>query len=180
MDACKEGRLAAKPSVVISNNSNSIALQRAMKEDVAWYHLSQRTHRSLQELDAAILSVLKKHSVDIVILAGYMKRLGPKTLKTYEGKVLNIHPALLPKFGGKGMYGRRVHEAVLAAGEEATGVTIHVVNEDYDSGPIINQCKVPVCEGDTVDDLSQKVLEREHEFFVETLQEISKGTIKLV
>ena len=179
IDACKEGRLNAKPCVVISNNSGSMALQRAKKEGVPWYHLSSKTHPNITELDQTILDALEKHGVNLVILAGYMKKLGHKTLKAYKGRILNIHPALLPKFGGKGMYGRHVHEAVLAAGKRITGVTIHIVNEEYDSGPIINQCQLPVYENDTVDTLSERVLEREHEFFVETLQEISEGRIKL-
>ncbi|MDD5529445.1 MAG: phosphoribosylglycinamide formyltransferase [bacterium] len=179
IDACKKGQLNAKPCVVISNNSDSIALQRAEKEGIPFYHLSSKTHPDFTELDRVILDVLKKHNVNLVILAGYMKKLGIKTLEAYKGKILNIHPALLPKFGGKGMYGKYVHEAVLAAGENITGVTVHIVNEEYDSGHIVNQCQMPVHENDTVDTLSARVLEREHEFFVETLQKISEGKIKL-
>lgn len=179
IDACKEGRLNAKSCVVISNNSGSMTLQRAKKEGIPWYHLSSKTHPNITELDQAILDALEKHGVNLIILAGYMKKLGPKMLKAYKGRILNIHPALLPKFGGKGMYGRYVHEAVLAADERVTGVTIHIVNEEYDNGPIINQCQLPVYENDTVDTLSKRVLEREHEFFVEALQEISEGRIKL-
>lgn len=179
IDACKKGQLNAKPCVVISNNGDSGALQRAEKEGIPHYHLSSKTHPDFAELDKAILDALKKHNVNLVILAGYMKKLGVKTLEAYKGKTLNIHPALLPKFGGKGMYGRYVHEAVLATGEKVTGVTVHIVTEEYDSGPIINQCEMPVYENDTVDTLSARVLEREHTFFVETLQKISEGIIKL-
>ncbi len=173
IDACKGGRLNAKPCVVITNNSDSMALQRAKEEGIPGYHLSSKTHPDIVELDGVIFEVLEKHGVNLVILAGYMKKLGSKTLKTYKGRILNIHPALLPKFGGKGLYGRHVHEVVLAAGEKVTGVTIHIVDEEYDKGPIINQCEVPVYENDTVDTLSKRVLRREHEFFVETLQRIS-------
>jgi phosphoribosylglycinamide formyltransferase-1 len=127
----------------------------------------------------AILHTLQEHKVDLVILAGYMKLIGPQTLERYRGRILNIHPALLPKFGGKGLYGRAVHEAVLAAGERVTGVTIHLADERYDRGPIIAQCEVPVAEDDTPDSLSARVLEREHEFFVETLQKIVQGQIDL-
>jgi phosphoribosylglycinamide formyltransferase-1 len=122
---------------------------------------------------------LERHGADTVILAGYMKRLGDITLKAYRGRILNIHPALLPKFGGKGMYGKRVHEAVLAAGEKVTGVTIHLIDENYDTGPIINQCRVPVLENDTADSLSQRVLTHEHRLYVETLQMIADGRIRL-
>ncbi|HEY6073626.1 MAG TPA: formyltransferase family protein, partial [Anaerolineales bacterium] len=121
IDACKAGRLRAKPCVVISNNSDSMALQRASTEGVPGYHISSHTHPGDAE-DREILRVLRLHGADTVILAGYMKRLGPFTLAAYRGRILNIHPALLPKFGGKGMYGKHVHEAVLAAGEKVTGV----------------------------------------------------------
>ncbi len=178
IDACKTGRLDAKPCVVISNNSDSMALQRARNEGIPHYHISSVTHPGSLE-DEEILRVLKRHGVDTVILAGYMKILGPATLRAYRGRILNIHPALLPKFGGKGMYGKRVHEAVLAAGEKVTGVSIHIVDENYDTGPIINQCQVPVHEGDTVDSLAERVLKNEHVLYAETLQKIAEGKILL-
>ena len=179
IDACKDGRLQAEPAVVISNNSDSTSLERARREDIPSYHLSATTHPDPAQLDAAILRTLEKHEVDLVILAGYMKLLGPQTLAHYRGRILNIHPALLPKFGGKGLYGRRVHEAVLAAGETVTGVTIHLVDERYDRGPIVAQSEVPVMEGDTPDSLAARVLEREHQLFAETLQKIVRGEIDL-
>ena len=179
IDACKSGKLNAKPCVVISNNSDSGAIQRAKQEGIPYYHLSNKTHPEPSELDKAILDALRSHNVNLVILAGYMKKLGPQTLGAYNGRILNIHPALLPKYGGKGMYGRYVHAAVLASGDKITGVTIHVVDAEYDRGPIIAQCQVPVLEGDTVETLSQRVLKREHEFFVETLQKIAECEIIL-
>jgi len=178
IDACKSGQLNANPCVVISNNSNSMALQRAKNEGIPHYQISVLTHPGPQE-DEEILRVLRHHGVDTVILAGYMKRLGPVTLRAYRGRILNIHPALLPKFGGKDMYGKRVHEAVLAAGEKVTGVTIHIVDEHYDTGPIIAQCQVPVLEGDTADSLAERVLKHEHVLFAETLQKIADGRIVL-
>jgi len=179
IDACKDGRLNAKPCVVISNNSKSGAIQRAKKEGIPYYHLSSKTHPEFEEPDKAILDALKTNNVNLVILAGYMKKIGPKTLAAYEGRILNIHPALLPKYGGKGMYGKYVHEAVLASGDKVTGVTIHIVDADYDHGSIVAQCQMPILEGDTVETLSKRVLEREHEFFVETLQKIAEGEITL-
>lgn len=178
IDACKTGRLDAIPCVVVSNNSDSMALQRARNEGIPHYHISSATHPGLME-DEEILRVLKRHGADTVVLAGYMKMLGSATLRAYRGRILNIHPALLPKFGGKGMYGKRVHEAVLAAGDRVTGVTIHVVDEQYDTGPIVNQCEVPVREGDTADSLAARVLKHEHALYVETLQKIADGRIVL-
>jgi phosphoribosylglycinamide formyltransferase-1 len=178
IDACKAGRLDAKPCVVVSNNSEAMALRRAKNEGIPSYHISAATHPGPLE-DEEILRVLRQHGVDTVILAGYMKMLGPATLRAYRGRILNIHPALLPKFGGKGMYGKRVHEAVLAAGEKVTGVSIHIVDEHYDTGPIIAQCQVPVLPGDTVDSLAERVLKHEHALYAETLQKIADGRIAL-
>jgi phosphoribosylglycinamide formyltransferase-1 len=130
-------------------------------------------------VDEAILAELRRHAVDLVLLLGYMKLLGPKTTAAYRGRILNTHPALLPKHGGKGMYGARVHEAVLAAGDTETGVTVHLVDEEYDHGEIVAQCRVRVEPDDTVESLSARVLEREHEFLVETLQAMASGRIAL-
>jgi len=179
IDACKDGRLNAIPRVVISNNPDSPALQRAEKEGIPRHHLSSITHPAPDELDGRIKGVLQEHAVDVVVLAGYMKKIGPKTLEAFRGRILNIHPALLPKYGGKGMYGRHVHEAVLAGGDTETGVTIHIIDAQYDTGPIIAQSKLPIVKGDTVDTLAERVLNREHEFFVETLGRIASGDLKL-
>ncbi len=179
IDAWKEGRLHVEPAVVISNNSGSGAMERARREGIPAVHLSGATHPNPSDLDSAITRALEEHDVNLVILAGYMKLLGPQTLARYRGRVLNIHPALLPKYGGQGLYGRRVHEAVLAAGERLTGATIHVVDERYDAGPIIAQSEVPVLEGDDADTLATRVLETEHRLYVETLERIVQGEIDL-
>ena len=179
LDACQDGRLTAEPAVVISNNSGSNALVRARRAGVPGYHLSANVHTDPEDLDAAILDVLDRHQVNLVILAGYMRLIGPKTIATYQRKILNIHPALLPSFGGKGLFGPAVHEAVLAAGDSVTGVTIHVVDEQFDSGPILAQVTVPVEKDDTTESLAARVLAQEHLLFVETLQRIERGDLKL-
>lgn len=179
IDACKDGRLKAKPCVVISNNSGSTALKRARREGVPGYHLSDRTHPTPEQLDRAVLETLERHAVSLVILAGYMKLLGPRTVSRYRGRILNIHPALLPRFGGRGLYGRAVHEAVLAAGERVTGVTVHLVDDEFDHGPTVAQCRVPVRGDDTVDSLAERVLAREHELYIETLRQIARGELDL-
>lgn len=178
IDACKQGRLDADPRVVVSNNSDAMALRRARNEGIPGYHISGETHPGAAE-DREILRVLQQHGVDTVVLAGYMKKLGPLTLRAFRGRTLNIHPALLPRFGGQGMYGKRVHEAVLRAGETVSGVTVHVVDDLYDHGPILAQRKVPVLAGDTADSLAERVLRLEHVLYVETLQKISEGAIVL-
>ena len=141
--------------------------------------MSSKTHPNPAELDQAIRYALVAHHTDIVILAGYMKKLGPKTLSRFAGSILNIHPALLPKFGGKGMYGLHVHKAVIDAGEPETGVTIHLVTAEYDAGPIVAQTRIPVMPDDTPEILAARVLKWEHTFFPETLQKIAKGEIIL-
>jgi len=130
-------------------------------------------------LDQAILSALRQHQVNLVILAGYMKKLGEKTLSAYPGRVINIHPALLPKYGGEGMYGARVHAAVIQAGDPESGVTIHLVDREYDHGVILAQCRLPVLKNDTALTLAERVLEREHTFLVETIRKIIAGEIIL-
>ena len=179
IDACKSGKLAAKPSVVISNNSDSEALKRAARAGIPHYHFSSRTHPLSEELDDAILQVLILHEVDLVVLAGYMRKLGSQTLGYYKGRVINIHPALLPEFGGQDMYGINVHRAVLKAVEKETGVTIHLVDENYDQGPILAQTRLPVMPSDTAETLAKRVLETEHKFLVETLDNIISGKITL-
>ncbi len=179
IDACRAGRLAASPVVVISNNIDSGALERARNERVPCFHLSGRTHPDPEDLDREIVDVLLEHDANLVILAGYMKKVGPVTLATYPGHVLNIHPGLLPDFGGRGMYGRRVHEAVLAAGAGTTGATVHVVDAIYDNGPVLAQKKVRVKKSDTADSLAKRVMEIEHELYVDTIDRIIRGEIKL-
>lgn len=179
IDACKEGRLDAEPVVVISNNLDSGAIERAKKECVPHYHLSSKTHPSPEALDEAIKETLIRHEVDIVVLAGYMKKIGPKTLHHFAGAMLNIHPALLPKYGGKGMYGHFVHEAVIAAGENESGASVHLVTEEYDAGPVLDHIKVPVLPDDTPETLAARVLEKEHELFPQVLQKIAQGIITI-
>lgn len=179
IDACKDGWLHARVRVVLCNNSRAMAIERARREGIPSRHISGRTHPDPDELDAAIASAFEEHGVELVVLAGYMKKLGPRTLDRYRGRILNIHPALLPKFGGEGMYGSRVHEAVLASGDPVSGVTVHLVDEEYDRGPIVAQREVAVLVDDTPESLACRVLEQEHALYPETLQMIATGEIDL-
>ncbi|MDD2764072.1 MAG: phosphoribosylglycinamide formyltransferase [Opitutaceae bacterium] len=180
IDACKAGRLDARPVVVICNNAGAPALDRAARAGIPGYHLCVgRRCPDEAALDREILATLRRHAADLIVLAGYMKKIGPTVLAAYRGRIVNIHPALLPRFGGRGMYGRHVHAAVLAAGERETGVTVHLIDENYDTGPILAQVTVPVRPDDTVDSLAARVLEREHVILSETLQRIVQGDIKL-
>ncbi|MDP6455441.1 MAG: phosphoribosylglycinamide formyltransferase [SAR202 cluster bacterium] len=179
IDSCKSGHIDAEVRVVICNNSRATAMERAKREGIPCFHMSGATHPEPGELDSAITSTLTEHGVELVALAGYMKKLGPLTLERYRGRVLNIHPALLPKFGGQGMYGERVHKAVLDAGEKVSGVSIHVVDEEYDHGPVVSQRQVPVLEGDTPESLAERVLTQEHILYSDTIQDIASGKIDL-
>jgi phosphoribosylglycinamide formyltransferase 1 len=173
----KSGKLNANLCVVISNNLNSGALEKAKKENIPNYHISEKTHPQNTELE--IINTLKKHNVDTVILAGYMKKVSQELIKQFNNRVLNIHPALLPKFGGKGMYGINVHKAVIEANERVTGATIHLVNANYDEGKILAQMQIPVFSDDTVETLAARVLEVEHQLYSDTLIKISNSEITI-
>tara|TARA_R110002072_G_scaffold104099_3_gene228435 strand:- start:8018 stop:8614 length:597 start_codon:yes stop_codon:yes gene_type:complete len=169
LDACSDGRLNAEVIVAISNNSQSEALARARRSSIETRHISSATHPSAADRDEAIRKELVEAKVDLVVTAGYMKKLGPKTLGEFAGRVINVHPSLLPKYGGQGMYGNRVHTAVLANGDTESGLTVHLVDKEYDTGPILNQRRVPVLPDDSVDSLANRILAEEHDLLVQTL-----------
>jgi len=179
LNDCKTGKLDAEPAVVISNNVTAGALEYAREAGIPAFHLSMSTHEDESVLDREITDTLQSHAVDWLILAGYMKKIGPILLEEYQGKIFNIHPSLLPKYGGKGMFGIHVHEAVLASGDTETGVTIHLVDGEYDQGRILAQEVVKVEEGDTLEVLAARVLKLEHQLYSETLQGVIEGRIKL-
>ena len=179
VDACKSEIIIATPVVVISNNSKSGALRRAKNEGIPYFHISKSLYTDDYEVDDQITQKLLRYEVDLIVLAGYMKRLGELIMSTFKDRIVNVHPSLLPKFGGKGMYGIKVHESALEAGEHKTGVTIHKVQGEYDRGTILAQAEVQIRENDTPSSLRDRVLIVEHELYVETLREISLGGIKL-
>jgi len=179
IDAIDSGELPAAIAVVISNNSHSRALERAVQRTMPRAHLSSVTHHDERRLDAAIRDALLTNKVNLVLLAGYMKKVGPATLAAFPSRIINTHPALLPKHGGKGMYGARVHAAVLAHGDKVTGVSVHLVDRDYDTGRVIGQREVRVEPGDDVRSLTERVQRAEREFLVYVLRRIASGAIAL-
>jgi phosphoribosylglycinamide formyltransferase-1 len=177
--ACRDARLRASPVVVISNNGDSPALAWARDNKLPAVHISAKVKGAEAAADAAIAATLAQYGADLVVLAGYMRKLGPETLGAFERRILNVHPALLPKFGGPGMYGRHVHEAVIAAGEKESGATIHLVDGEYDHGPVIAQARVPVEADDTADTLAARVQIKEQELFTQTLRRIFSREVDL-
>ena len=170
--ACASGRIPAQVAVVIGNNSASEVFARASRLAVPARHLSGVTHPEPGALDAAILRTLREVTATHIVLAGYMKKLGPLTLQAFAGRIFNTHPALLPAFSGQGMFGRNVHRAVLESGVSTTGATVHHVHADYDTGPIISQIEVPVSASDTIDTLTDRVQQAERDLLIRTLRTI--------
>lgn len=146
----------AKVALVASNRADAPALIRAATASIDIAHFSS------SDDGTELLQLLRKFRIDLVVLAGYIKRIPSSVIRAFAGRIINVHPALLPAFGGEGMYGARVHEAVLAAKAGETGVTVHLVDDEYDRGLIVAQWRVPVKAGDTPDSLAARVLQVEH------------------
>lgn len=157
IQAMRDGRLAARPGIVITNNRDSAIFHWCLEHDIPVRHISAKTHRGAEYADEAIATVLREAGTTLVVCSGYMKPVGPSVLQAFPGHVLNIHPALLPAHGGKGMYGDHVHSAVLAAGDSQSGATVHVVTDGIDEGPVVLQRSVPVLPEDTLDSLRARV-----------------------
>ncbi len=177
--ALRSGVLKGTAQVVISNNRESPALDFARRETIAAHYINEANCAPSENADQAIARALDTHGVDLVVLSGYMRKIGPLTLQRYPARILNIHPGPLPKFGGRGMYGMNVHKAVLAAGEAITGVAIHVVDGEYDQGPVVAETAIPVLPEDAPEDLAQRVSQAEPDFFVSVLRRIQAGEIRL-
>jgi len=177
--ACRAGAVDAELVVLVSNNGDATILDYGREHGIAWRHLSSRTHPDPAALDRAIAEVLRDHGVDLVFLSGYMKRLGPVTVEAFRNRILNIHPALLPAYGGEGMYGDRVYEAVLAAGETVTGPSVHLVDEEYDHGPVVLQYRVPVLPDDTLESLRERVRADEPRLSLDVVGLVAAGEVDL-
>lgn len=154
--------------LLISNNSGSGAIEFAKENGIRFKHISSKTH---SDPDEAILDELMKSEIDLIALAGYMKKLSPKLIQTFENRILNIHPSLLPKFGGKGMFGMNVHRAVIESAEKQSGATVHLVNEEYDKGKIIIQKSVKIDRDETPESLQKKVAKIEYEIYPLAIKE---------
>ncbi|MFH1686814.1 MAG: phosphoribosylglycinamide formyltransferase [bacterium] len=179
IDATKAGILRAEIALVISSRSKAYGLQRAANEGIESLIFKAKDYPSPEAAGEFLLGLLQDRKIDYIALAGYLSLIPVAVVRAYPNRIVNIHPALLPKYGGRGMYGQHTHEAVLAAGEKESGPTVHIVNEVYDDGPILEQVRVPVLADDTPDTLAQRILKQEHRLYPRVLQKLIKGDFDL-
>ena len=179
IDASRAGSLDAEIVLVVSSNPEAYGLTRAKVQKIDTFVFVKKNYPNSGEADKRLMAELTSHMVDYVALAGYLKMIPPAVLKACPGKVVNIHPALLPKYGGKGMYGHFVHEAVIANGETESGPTVHLVDEIYDHGKILEQARVDVLPDDTPETLAARVLDKEHELYPIALNKLIKGEYRI-
>jgi len=177
LDAVKSNRLHVSIELLLTNNPEAGVLAIARESNIPGIIISRGSFESREEFLDTMLSALKNHGIEMIVLAGYMKKIPPEVISQYSNRILNIHPALLPSFGGKGMFGHHVHEAVLQTGCKVTGVTVHIVDEVYDRGPIVAQSCVPVHDDDTVESLAVRVLKTEHRLYPEVVQLFAEGRV---
>jgi phosphoribosylglycinamide formyltransferase-1 len=169
IDAIMLGKTGGAICAVISNNSGAYALERARVRGIAAYHVSSKKYPDHDLYLSALNELLSRHAVNLIVLAGYMKFLPLEIIRRFRSRIINIHPAMLPQYGGQGMFGINVHRAVLAAGDRLSGATVHFVDEVYDHGPVLIQRTVPVMPEDTPESLAARVLEIEHQILPEAV-----------
>ncbi|NPV43376.1 MAG: phosphoribosylglycinamide formyltransferase [Firmicutes bacterium] len=179
IDSIEQGKIRGEVRVVISSNPEAFALERAQKYGIPSIYIGRRDFATREEYEGEMIKALKGYGVELVLLAGFMTVLSPGFISEFRNRIMNIHPALIPAFCGKGFYGKRVHEAVLEYGVKVTGATVHFVDEGTDTGPIILQEAVPVLDDDTVDSLAERVLKVEHRLYPEAVRLYSEGRLKI-
>lgn len=175
IDTAEKGKLEARIALVVSSSPKAGGLSLAKNADIPTFVFEEKKYSSKQVANKALLIKLMEHKIDFIANAGYLKLIAPEIISAYLDKIINIHPALLPKYGGKGMYGIHVHEAVIAACEKESGVTFHLVDEKYDHGRILKQIKVPVYENDTPELLQQRIQKKEHQHYPIILNNFIRG-----
>ena len=177
IDAAGDGRLSAKIMLVISSRSDAFGLERARREGIDTFVFKSKDYASSEDAELKLLGILDKYSIDFIALAGYLKMIPLSLIRKYKYRITNIHPALLPKYGGKGMYGHFVHEAVIASGDRESGATVHLVDEIYDHGKILKQERAPVLPGDTPESLAERILHIEHKIYPIALENLIRGKL---
>lgn len=179
IDACADGRITSRVAVVISVKDDAPAMERARSQGIATSEIRPKAFDSDEAYGARILEVLSEYKVDLICLSGYMRILPSNVICKFRHRVMNIHPALIPLFCGKGMFGEHVHQAAVDYGVKISGCTVHFVDEQYDTGPIILQKCVSVEEGDTAETLAARVLVQEHKAYPEAVQLFAEGRLKV-
>jgi phosphoribosylglycinamide formyltransferase 1 len=179
IDHCASGDIQGEIVAVVSNKKHAYAITRAKLAHIEPLVFEPENFQSRTVMCAKTAKALKERSVDLICLAGYMLKLEPCLIRTFPNRIINIHPALLPKYGGQGMFGHHVHEAVIKAKETESGCTVHVVDEIYDHGPVLAQARVSIEPTDTPETLAQKIHAEEHKVYVSVLRDICSGKINL-
>jgi len=179
LNAAASGALPAEVALVVADRDGIGALDRAARHGIPTAVVPPKAHPSPEAFGGALLAALSAHEVGFIALAGYLRHVPAGVVAAYRGRMLNVHPSLLPAFGGAGLYGRRVHEAALAYGVRWTGATVHLVDEAYDTGPIVLQEPVRVAPDDTVESLAARVLAVEHRLYPEALRLFAEGRVRL-
>lgn len=179
--AKRKGIIKSDISLLISNNSNCGAFNIALKNNIHTLHISRKKYPLLndEEYTNLFIDALKRYNIELIALAGYMKMIDRRIVRLYDNRIINIHPALLPSFGGEGMFGINVHRAVIKAGVKISGLTIHFVNEEYDKGKIIFQKAVKVKDNDDEYTLQKRILKYEHIYYPYIIKKIESGEIKI-
>ena len=174
-EACQRGNLPAEILLIISNKVHSGAIERAKRHEIDSYLFDTGNNEDTIKTESDLVGLLKQSKIDWILLLGYTRKIGPKLLTAFNNRIINTHPSLLPKYGGKGFYGRKIHEAVLASGDILTGATVHLVNEEYDSGEILSQIAVPVLPKDSATTLEARVKKTEKAHLIKVLNELWKN-----
>lgn len=180
LDTCARSEVSGRVVVVVSNNPKAHALDRARLAGIPAVAMHHRAFPDRDTFDGKLAEILNSYEVDLVCMAGFMRILGPWFVNQFAGRIMNIHPALLPSFGGLGMYGDRVHKAVLDSGSKFSGCTVHFANEAPDGGPIILQAVVPVLDTDTVETLAARIAQEEHKLYPQAVQLFAEGRLQIV
>ncbi len=179
IDAVQAGKINAEICCLIASKPEIYAIERAGKAKIPVEVVCKKDFDSAQAFDKKILAVLRQYGADFVVLAGYLNIIGSQTISAYKNKMINIHPSLIPSFCGMGMYGARVHQAVIEYGAKLSGATVHFVDEQADTGPIIMQAAVPVEQDDTPDMLAARVLKTEHRILPEAVALMADGKLQV-
>ncbi|MEX2574242.1 MAG: phosphoribosylglycinamide formyltransferase [Balneolaceae bacterium] len=172
IDAVRKGRLDADITGLIASKNKIGAIEKAERAGIPHRVLVPSDYSGTRDFAAAILDTLESWKPDLIVLAGFMIKIPSAVIRKYQGKIINIHPSLLPKYGGHGFYGMRVHRAVIEAGEKESGCTVHMVTDSYDQGPVLAQLKVDIHPDDTPGSLGRRILKKEHELLCKVIRQL--------